>query len=75
MSAVIVLGAAEKEQVRKTLLALATVVAPCKACGRQLYFCTSKTGAKVPLTDDGVSHFKDCPEPARFSSKGGRRDG
>ena len=45
---------------------------PCEACGVNLHFVQTKTGAWMPTEYDGVPHFGFCSDPGRFS-KGHRR--
>lgn len=34
----------------------------CDACGRAIWFVRTERGRFAPFTDDGVSHFADCPK-------------
>ncbi len=38
----------------------------CKACGAAIYFVASPKGKRIPYTEDGVSHFADCPHANNF---------
>lgn len=40
---------------------------PCRKCGRPIWLLTNPaTGEKMPFTDEGLSHFADCPGAADF---------
>jgi len=43
---------------------------PCKKCGRKIWFVKSKNGKAMPVTDEALSHFADCPGANGFR-KGG----
>lgn len=47
---------------------LTSIVDPeqCKDCGRTIWFIRGKSGKFNPVTDEGLSHFIDCPGAARF---------
>ena len=51
-----------RAQVARLLDALATERRPCVACGRRIWFVTTATGRKMPVTDDAQAHFVDCPK-------------
>jgi hypothetical protein len=42
---------------------------PCKACGELLWFVRHKNGKQAPYTVDGINHFANCPEAARFKRR------
>jgi hypothetical protein len=46
------------------------VYRPCRACRTPITFVVTERGAKMPVTRDGVSHYRTCTEPKRFSLKG-----
>lgn len=51
---------------RKLLKALGAP-AECKRCGQTIYWIVSgKTGKKNPITEEGISHFADCPNAKEF---------
>ena len=39
----------------------------CRACRATVYFVRHANGALCPYTAEGVSHFRDCSQPQRFS--------
>lgn len=46
---------------------LAEAERPCQACQRPLYFIRHpRTKKLMPYTDEGISHFADCPAAAKF---------
>lgn len=54
----------------------ATLVLPCRSCGKPVYFGFTKAGKRCPYdviegepTD--TSHFTTCTEPGKWSRKGG----
>lgn len=38
----------------------------CKGCGRPIWWVTTKHSRSMPVTDEGASHFSDCPSAAEF---------
>jgi hypothetical protein len=42
---------------------------PCKACGKSIYFTRTRAGRIAPYTEEGISHFLDCPEWQRAKNK------
>ena len=46
---------------------------PCKACGQNLHFVKTKSGADMPVEYDGIPHWGFCSEPERFSKGRGKR--
>ena len=50
----------------KRLLNWITEPAKCKACGRMIWFVTTKKGKLMPVTDEGEPHFADCPAAKAF---------
>lgn len=38
----------------------------CRGCSAPIWWTVTKTGARVPLSIDGVNHHIDCPDAARF---------
>jgi len=38
----------------------------CGSCKRKIWFVRTKTGKACPYTNDGISHFADCPDAAGF---------
>jgi hypothetical protein len=41
----------------------------CKACGKQIWWITTKAKKKAPYTAEGINHFADCPHAGVFRSK------
>lgn len=39
---------------------------PCKRCGRTIWMIAVSTGKQMPFSDNGVSHFADCPNASEF---------
>jgi len=37
----------------------------CRSCGAPIFWVTTKTGKKMPVTPAGISHFADCPNAAQ----------
>ena len=59
----------------KNLIALLKMVGDpgqCRSCGADVYWVTTKTGKKMPVTPAGIRHmeFVDCPQ----SAKGGEKE-
>jgi uncharacterized protein with PIN domain len=40
---------------------------PCVDCNAELFFVRTSLGEIEPFTRDGLSHFRNCPHPERFS--------
>lgn len=41
----------------------------CKsACGTKIRFIVTKNNQRAPITAEGLNHFADCPNAARFRS-------
>ncbi len=57
------------KRIRDLLTRIALYTRPCKACGTELAFVSHVNGNLTPYTMDGVNHFANCPEAARFKSK------
>lgn len=38
----------------------------CTGCGRDIWWVDHSNGKKAPYTEEGLNHFADCPEAARF---------
>lgn len=55
-----------EQRLLKLLLLTAEEKRPCRACGVDLYFVRHRTGTKAPYTADGLNHFVNCPQAARF---------
>jgi Glu-tRNA(Gln) amidotransferase subunit E-like FAD-binding protein len=56
-----------RERIAKMLTLVAKEVRQCKRCRRTIYMLPmAKTGKLNPFTDDGVSHFSDCPHAEDF---------
>lgn len=53
----------------KNLLSMVSDPKPCKGCGRPIYWVISKNGKSMPITDEGLNHFIDCPEANKFRKK------
>lgn len=58
-----------RKRVRELLERTAQARRPCKACGTELFFVMHANGKSTPYTGDGVNHFIDCPEGARFKKE------
>lgn len=58
-------------RIRELLERTAQVRRPCKACGTDLFFVQHANGKLTPYTSDGVNHFANCPEAARFKKPKG----
>lgn len=43
----------------------------CKSCGRTIWWVRTKNDRKMPVTDELVSHFADCPAADRHRRKEG----
>lgn len=54
-----------KSHIRVLLTMIAGEPARCK-CGREIWFIRMKSGRCSPITDEGLSHFADCPNAADF---------
>lgn len=58
------------EKIRKNLRSLYKTIgadeAACKGCGRKIFWVKTKNGKNAPFTEDGLNHFADCPESAKF---------
>ncbi len=55
-----------RERIGKLLDLVATEKRPCAACGRTIWFVTTKAGKRAPYDCDAVNHFGTCPEAERF---------
>ena len=42
----------------------------CRACGRPIWWVLTKNGRKMPVTDECISHFADCPNANEFRKIG-----
>jgi hypothetical protein len=36
------------------------------SCGRKIWFLKTKAGKAMPVTDEGLSHFADCPDAEKY---------
>ena len=43
----------------------------CRACGRKFWWLKSRYGTTMPYTEDGLTHFVDCPDSGSFRKKKG----
>ena len=43
----------------------------CKACHKEIWWVTYKSGKKAPITAEALNHFADCPNAKDF--KNGQR--
>ena len=66
---IVPLDEAGRARMRALFSFIATDARPCLKCARMLYFVTTKTGKRMPVTDDGISHFVDCPHADSFRRK------
>ena len=62
-------GPSIEERMRRLLELAAIEKRPCRACGAMLYFIQHANGKRAPYTDDGLNHFVNCPDAARFKGK------
>jgi len=58
-------------RIRELLERTAEARRPCKACSTELFFVRHANGKLTPYTSDGVNHFVNCPEAARFKKPKG----
>jgi hypothetical protein len=58
-------------RIRELLERAAELRRPCKACSAELFFVRHANGKLTPYTSDGVNHFANCPEAARFKQPKG----
>lgn len=57
------------EQLQRNILRLLSAIGDartCKGCGRQIWWVRSKAGKTMPITDEALNHFVDCPQAAQF---------
>ena len=48
-------------------------VTTCKSCGAGIYWSVSAAGKRVPIAlATGESHFRDCPDAARWTKRKGK---
>lgn len=48
----------------------------CQACQARIWWVKMPSGKAMPVQDNGISHFAECPEAKRFrKGKGGTRGG
>lgn len=61
------LGDKARVQIARMLDLITKERRPCTRCGRTIWLVRSaKSGTQMPMTDDAVSHFSDCPHAASF---------
>ena len=41
----------------------------CRACGRKICFVENENGKIIPVTEEGINHFIDCPARDKFRKK------
>lgn len=57
------------EQLQRNVLRLLAAIGDagtCKGCGRPIWWVKSKAGKIMPVTDEALNHFVDCPRAAQF---------
>jgi hypothetical protein len=64
-------ASALSELLRRIRLILVAVGEPgvCKGCGAAIYWLQHANGKRAPYTPEGLNHFADCREAARFRSR------
>jgi len=41
----------------------------CRGCGADIWWVETRTGAHMPVNEDGRSHFETCPRAGEFSRR------
>jgi len=61
----------EKKEPRKYEIPAGTFPTTCRAkdCGKRIYFVKTDRGGMLPVTEEGFSHFLDCPAAKDFSKR------
>ena len=60
-----------EDRLRSLLELTAVETRQCKACGTLLFFVQHRNGKIAPYTIEGVNHFSNCPQAARFKKGSG----
>jgi len=47
-------------------------IARCRSCDKQVLWCITPKGKRMPVDRDGVSHFATCPAADQWRRKPGR---
>jgi hypothetical protein len=55
-----------KENIRKLYGWIGAQSSACKACGMPIYWIKTKNNKQMPVTDEAISHFANCPQAANF---------
>lgn len=53
-------------RIRALLKLIAFETRDCRACNQQIWMVKMANGKTMPVSQDGVSHFADCPNAAEF---------
>lgn len=51
-----------------------TPLVPCRGCGKRVAWIITKAGKRMPVDQDGISHFATCTEADYFRTKGKPHD-
>lgn len=49
----------------RALLKIVGDESTCRSCSRTIYWVKTRNGKRAPYTDQGISHFADCPNAAK----------
>lgn len=55
-----------RTRIRSLLKLIAFETRDCRGCGQQIWMVKLANGKTMPVSQDGVSHFADCPNAAEF---------
>jgi len=60
---------ADKDEIIEQFRAMLNMIAGkcnCKKCNKPIWFIKSKNNVFMPITEDGINHFADCPYAKDF---------